>query len=125
MTGDCSPWRNPRALSIILLVFLSGGIAGALGMRFGLHQMLHRSGPYWKEGGKDISLQKFKKELNLTPQQEHEMESILDDFMMYYQTLQAQMEEVRATGKNRVLRILNEEQKQKFERMLNEMSAKR
>lgn len=126
MTAPCeAPWRNPRVLSVVILVFLCGAVAGALGMRLGLHQAMHKPGLYWKEGGKDISLQRFKKELNLTPQQEKDMEGVLDDFMMYYQTLQAQMDEVRAAGKSRILRILNNDQKQRFERMLNEMQARR
>lgn len=126
MNGPCeASWRNPRVLSILALVFLAGATAGAVGMRLGIHQSLHKNGPYWKEGGKEISLQRFKKELSLTPQQEKDMEGVLDDFMMYYQTLQAQMEEVRSAGKSRILRILNEGQKQRFERMLNDMQARR
>lgn len=127
MIGNCrASWRNPRVLTVLALVFLTGAVAGALGMRIGLHQALHRTtGPYWKDGGKEISLQRFKKELNLTPQQERDMEGVLDDFMMYYQTLQAQMDEVRAAGKTRIMRVLNDDQKQRFERMLNEMQARR
>ncbi len=84
----------------------------------------HKPGPYWQEGGREISLQRFKKELDLTPQQATEIETVLDDFVMYYQTLQAQMDDVRATGKNRILKLLREDQKQKFVRMLNDLQAK-
>jgi Spy/CpxP family protein refolding chaperone len=62
--------------------------------------------------------------LKLTPQQAEEIGTILDDFMMYYQTLQAQMDEVRASGKDRILKILTPEQREKFGRMLSELQAR-
>jgi hypothetical protein len=117
-----APWLNPRILYTLLCVFLSGAAAGALAMKLSAPQ--HRGGPWWKEDGREISLQRFRKDLNLTPQQASEMETVLDDFMMYYQTLQAQMDDVRATGKSRILKILNGEQKQKFEKMLGEIQNK-
>jgi Spy/CpxP family protein refolding chaperone len=117
-------WQNPRVLTFLFVVFLCGATVGALAMRFGLHQAMHRSGPYWREGGKEISLQRFKKDLSLTPVQEQQMETVLDDFMMYYQTLQQQMDEVRASGKDRIIRILSDDQRKKFERMVSELQAK-
>jgi hypothetical protein len=118
------PWKNPRIIYTLLFVFLSGAVAGAVSARFGLNPERHRSGPVWKEGGKDITLQRFKDVLSLSPKQAGEIEIVLDDFMMYYQTLQAQMDDVRATGKVRIMKILTDEQKQKFERMLSELQAK-
>jgi hypothetical protein len=121
---DGAPWRNPRVVYTLLFVFLSGAAAGALAMRFSVSPERHRSGPTWREGSREISLQKFRKELNLTAGQEREMETVLDDFVTYYQTLQAQMDDVRATGKQRILRILKDEQKQKFEKMIEELQNK-
>src|ERR671930_543334 len=92
-------WRNPQILFTLSMVFLSGVIVGGLLMRFGVHGLLHKPQPYWQEGGKQVSLQRLTKELNLTKPQAEQLEMILDDFVMYVQTLQAQMDEVRATGK--------------------------
>jgi hypothetical protein len=119
-----APWQNPRILYTLLCVFLSGALFGALAMRFTISPERQRGGPYWKEGAREISLQKFKKELDLTPEQAREMETVLDDFMMYYQTLQAQMDDVRATGKQRIMRLLREDQKQKFEKMIGDIQSK-
>jgi hypothetical protein len=119
-----APWRNPRILYTLVCVFLCGAVAGAVTMRFGFSPERHVGGAYWKEGAREISLLKFRKELDLTPVQEKEMESVLDDFMMYYQSLQAQMDDVRATGKSRILKILREEQKTKFEKMIGEIQTK-
>jgi uncharacterized membrane protein len=117
-------WQNPRVLCILLLVFLCGATAGALTVRLGASPSARRAGPYWKEAGKEISLERFRKELDLTPEQTRQMEAELDDFMMYYQMLQAQMDEMRSNGKARVLRILNGDQKKKFEKMLSDLQSK-
>ena len=116
-------WQNPRVLLTLLLVFLSGSLAGALAMRYGVHPTIHRAPPAWTEGGREISLQRFEKELRLSPDQSRNMERILDDFMMYYHSLQAQMDEVRADGKERIMRILDPEQKKRFEQMLGELQV--
>jgi hypothetical protein len=123
---DRAPWQNPRIIYTLLFVFLSGAAAGALAMRFSILPERHGrvGGPSWKEGPREISLQKFRKELDLSPDQEREMETVLDDFVTYYQTLQAQMDDVRATGKQRILKILKGDQKQKFEKMIGELQNK-
>ena len=122
-----APWRHPRIIYTLLAVFLAGAAAGALVTKLTathVRGIRAASDPTWREGSKEISLQKFKKELDLTPEQTVEMERILDDFVMYYQTLQAQMDDVRSVGKHRILKILREEQKQKFGKMIEELQSK-
>ena len=97
----------------ITFVFLAGVIAGAMAMNLGAHKWLHRTVPFWTEGGKEISLQRWKKELDLSPEQSQEMALILDDFGTYYRN-------VLSDGKARILRILNEDQKRKFDKLLAE-----
>ncbi len=118
-------WQNPRIVLLLSLVFLCGAVSGALFFRiaYGAPPSA-KVGSYWKEGGREISLQRFKKELNLSPQQAAEIESVLDDFVMYYQMLQTQMDDVRGNGKSRIVQALTPEQRQKFERMLDEMQSK-
>ena len=120
-----SPGRNPKIVCLLLMVFLSGSAAGAFSLRYYYRQQSKNvNSPYWREGGKDISLQKFRKELDLTDDQAKEVELVLDDFMKYYQTLQAQMDEVRANGKERILQILNPGQKERFGRMMSDLQSK-
>jgi hypothetical protein len=94
-------------------VFLAGVLAGAVAMNLGAHKMLHRNVPFYTEGGKEVSLQRWKKDLDLTPDQAAQMTVILDDFAMYYRN-------VLSDGKARILRILNDDQKRKFDRLLAE-----
>ncbi|MBI4903804.1 MAG: hypothetical protein HY820_09220 [Acidobacteria bacterium] len=122
--SDHPTWQNPRILCILLLVFVCGAMAGAVTMRLGFGKNFRYDPTYWAGDGKEISLERYRRELDLTPEQARQMELVLNDFVMYYQTLKEQMTEVRASGKNRILQILNEEQRQKFLRMLDQQSKK-
>ncbi len=123
--SDHPAWQNPRILCILLLVFVCGAMAGAVTMRYGFGRTFRYDANYWNQDGKEISLERYRRELDLTPEQARQMELVLNDFVMYYQTLKEQMSEVRASGKNRILQILNEEQKQKFLKMLDQQSRGR
>mgnify|MGYP005848783223 CR=1 FL=1 len=126
MSAPAHPtWRDPRILLILLLVFLCGSLAGALAMRYGVHAQTHSQAPYWSEAGKEISLQRLQRELALSEKQSEEIALVLDDFVKYMHSLQVQMDEVRADGKQRILLVLNNEQKQKFQEMLSELSEKK
>jgi hypothetical protein len=39
--SDRPTWQNPRILTTLVLVFLTGAMAGGIGMRAGLHKKLH------------------------------------------------------------------------------------
>jgi hypothetical protein len=122
MMMDRAPWQNPRVLVTLLLVFLSGAAAGALVMRYAGPQ--HRRIVWSNPDGRELSMQKFRKDLDLTPDQARRLETILDDFLMYYQSAQAQMDDVLATGKKRILTVLREDQKQRFEKMIGDLQTR-
>ncbi|MGB9605029.1 MAG: hypothetical protein ACP5U2_15390 [Bryobacteraceae bacterium] len=124
MKPGCAAYlRNPRVLLTLLLVFICGAAAGVAAMSIAGHRLQNPQRLSWKEGGKQVTLERLKKELDLTPQQAAELERVLDDFFTYYHTLQAQLDEVRASGKDRILRLLDEKQRQKFQRMMDEVQS--
>ena len=49
----------------------------------------------------------------------------LQGFVLYYDTLQSQMDDVRANGKSRIFSVLNPEQRRKFEKMASEVKTRR
>jgi Spy/CpxP family protein refolding chaperone len=106
--------QNPKVgiAFTLVLVFLVGAVVGALAMNLGVHKGLHRV-PFWTDPGKQISLQRLQKELDLTPDQTEQLKTALDDFSRYYQ-------DVLAIGKTSIYKILNEQQKHKFDRLMNE-----
>ena len=122
MTSDrLASWLSIRLLLTVFLIFLAGALAGALVMRFGVRALPRDSAVYYPVGDKKVALQQLTSELDLTPSQVQQLEMVLDDFVMYVQMLQAQMTEVRANGKDRILHILNDQQRPKFEQMLTEI----
>jgi len=92
-------------------------------MRSGIHDKLHRStSSYWRdEKTQFFSYDKLRKDLDLTPEQSQRLKTILDDFAKYHEDLETQMEDVRATGKNRIVQMLNPAQRQRFEQLCNQL----
>jgi Spy/CpxP family protein refolding chaperone len=106
-------WSPKLAFAVTLaLVFLCGAAAGAVAMNLGAHNFLHQPG-FDTPAGKALYFERLQKELDLTPTQSEQIQSVLNDFWLYYRT-------VLSDSKARVEQLLTEEQRQKFERMLQE-----
>jgi uncharacterized membrane-anchored protein YhcB (DUF1043 family) len=106
-------------------VFLAGVGTGMIAMRFGLHEQLH-STPAAVSSSKDAVLERYRSELKLSDEQTQKLAAVLEDYRHYYAAveeqiqdlrLRDQIEDLRATGKNRILEILNDDQRVKFEKM--------
>jgi hypothetical protein len=120
--ADRNSWQNPRILALLLLIFLCGALAGALAMRSSVHTKLHQNAGYWKASSSELfSYDNLKSQLNLSSEQSERLKTILDDFVKYHEDLETQIEDVRATGKNRIVQMLTPEQRQKFERLCNKL----
>jgi hypothetical protein len=116
-------WSHPRVLGTLLLVFLAGVTTGALAMKMAARRAaIARSGILNVD--KKAALDQFKRDLNLSPTQVEKVEIILDDFMKYVHDLQNQMDETRRHGKEQILRILNEDQRKKFEKTVAELQRR-
>ena len=118
LASERATWQNPRIFSTLLLVFLAGATTGAVSMKFGLHDILHKSTP---PASKEAVLQKFRTDLNLTPAQTDKISLVLDDYRHYYQSVQDQLDDIRATGKMRILQELDPSQRDKFQKMMGEI----
>jgi len=120
--------KNPKVIGTLLLVFLAGGAVGALTMQMGLHERLHRTvsaasvpAPAHKASTNDALVQRFKTELNLSGDQTDKIAMVLDDYRQYYQSLEDQLDDVRSTGKNRIMQILDPQQRAKFEKIVGNL----
>ncbi len=138
--AEREPWQNPRILTILMLVFVAGAATGALVMQLGLHEVLHRAsvlrGVFPQaaapvlpaptttahQAGHDAVLIRFQTELGLTGAQTEKLALVLDDYSQYYQSLQDQLDDLRASGKTRIMQLLNTEQRVKFEKMMNQLA---
>jgi hypothetical protein len=97
-------------------------------MQMGLHERLHRTvsaasvpAPPHKASTHDALVQRFKTELNLSGDQTDKIAMVLEDYRQYYQSLQDQLDDVRSTGKTRILQILDEQQRAKFEKIMGNL----
>ena len=120
--------KNPKVIGTLVLVFLAGGAMGALTMQFGLHDRMHRTVsaasapvPVHKAPTNDALVQRFKTELNLSGDQTDKIAMVLDDYRRYYQSLEDQLDDVRSTGKTRIMQILDEQQRAKFEKIVGNL----
>ena len=120
--------KNPKVIGTLVLVFLAGGAVGALTMQMGLHERLHRTvsaasvpAPEHKASTNDALVQRFKTELNLSGDQTDKIAMVLEDYRQYYQSLQDQLDDVRSTGRTRILQILDDQQRAKFEKIMGNL----
>jgi Spy/CpxP family protein refolding chaperone len=122
LAADRNSWQNPRILALLLLIFLCGALAGALAMRSSVHTKLHQNASgYWKDKPELFSYDKLKTQLNLTAEQSERLKTILDDFVKYHEDLENQIEDVRATGKNRIVQMLTPDQRKKFDALCKQL----
>ncbi len=121
MLGDGRPtWSNPRVLSILALVFLAGVFTGGAAMEYGLHKRFHSDSAFGKANREEL-LNRCRRELNLSDDQARQVAEIIDNTASYYQTLQDQLSDVKADSLSKIKALLNDEQKQKFEHMVNQL----
>ena len=122
IAADRHGWQDPRILSLLFFVFLCGAATGALTMRYGLHKLMHQQASSFNTEAVSMSYDRLKTELNLTPEQAAKLRGILDDFVVYHHDIEAQVESYRATGKNRILQILNPDQRSRFEKICDQLA---
>src|ERR1700679_4373972 len=105
---------DPKVVGVVTLalVFLCGVAAGALAMNLGVHKVMHQPAFDTPEG-KVRFFERMQKELDLTPAQSEQMQSVLNDFWQYYRS-------VISDSKSGVEQTLTEPQRQKFERLLHD-----
>lgn len=96
----------------LALVFLCGAVLGAVTMDLVVHNR-QRTPAFDTAPGKAAYFERLRRELDLTPAQAEQMESILNDLWHDYRS-------VLNDSKFRVEQVLTPDQRQKFERILQE-----
>ena len=115
-----------RATIYIVLIFLCGMLAGTVATTA------------WKNWGGSTraasrprsaqhTVAKLTRELNLNPDQTRQLNEILDETHRQYRDREDEMQSIREQGRDRIRKILNDEQRPKYEQMLakNEAGRKR
>lgn len=79
-----------------------------------LHSRMHFRRELAIEDARQFGLNRLQRELNLTPQQTKIVARELDDYAKYYQNIEEEREDVAEHGRQRILSILNDQQKKQF-----------
>jgi Spy/CpxP family protein refolding chaperone len=124
ITDPKPTWHNPRILALLLLVFLGGMACGVFATHYAIVHAAFRPSVSFRDGGRARTMAHLKQDLNLTPDQAQQIETLLEDLAKYYDNLQGQMGDFRQDGKDRIKKILTPEQQKKFDQILNEMSTR-
>jgi hypothetical protein len=115
-----------RAVFYVALIFLCGALTGTVA-----GNVWHNWAPWGAAAQADQpystqhTVERFTRELSLTPQQARELNQILDETHANYRQLEDQQEIIRQEGRTRIRQILTEGQKPKYEQMLAQIEARR
>lgn len=115
MSGNHYSWSNPRVLLTFSLIFLCGALVGAIAVTFTQSQTFVASSP--QELSRELTLTRLTTELDLTQEQQDRLRVVLDDYFQYYHALQDQLDQVKASGREKITELLTDQQKAKFEKM--------
>lgn len=110
-----------KAFAILSVVFLSGLALGAVGMRAYVLQEPTMSDQFetaLHSPESVMALEKLTEQLQLTEDQQHRIHVILDESIMNEADLLGRLREVQADGRRRILGVLTEEQRTRFDEVL-------
>ena len=115
-----------KAVGILLLVFLAGTGSGILGNR--VYQNTVQAEPIHDPSGdwhdSETALQQLQEELDLDGEQVTKVKTILDECIMMEAELLSKIKYIKADGRDRILVLLDNQQRVKFQDVLHEVSDK-
>jgi len=111
------------------IVFLLGAaLGGVLGYVFA-HRSYAAPAPLTEAQKTSQKVQRLTNELNLTPEQQKQLDEILTDVQAQYKAIHAstepQIDATRQKGRDRIRAVLTPEQKPKFEEFLKRIDEER
>jgi hypothetical protein len=110
----------------LVAVFLGGIVSGAVGVRV-YHQQIAQAGtessPIDLHAQPGVAAKHLRDKLALTEDQVAQVEDVLDQCIMREADLLMQIKQLRADARQRILELLNEEQRKKFTTVMDEVTA--
>ena len=116
-----------KAFGIIAVVFIGGVALGAMGARAYISGQLTMSEQHAEllhTPEAMVALERLSEQLALTDDQERRIHSILDECIMSEADLFGQIRDVQAEGRRRILGVLDEEQRERFEDVVLEAKTR-
>ena len=105
-----------KAFAVLGAVFLAGALLGAISMRAFEHRSVDDGQS--RDRVVEVAVAGLTAELNLSPGQVKKVQMILDESIMLEADHLAEIHKIQETGRGQILRLLDHEQRVKFERVL-------
>jgi len=119
---------NRKAMLLVFLVFVLGIALGSVGMYVVTTRVL-AARPQSSVSLPSNHMAMFTRDLNLTPDQQTQIQAILNDTRAHYATLHdkfdPEYERARHEGRQRIREVLTPEQRPKFEDLLRQIDQER
>jgi Spy/CpxP family protein refolding chaperone len=121
--------RQKAALWVAAVFLLGAALGGVVGYTFGHHRVSAANAPPTELERRARRVEQITQELTLTSQQRQQLDAILSQLHAEYKTLHeqsdAQIDQARQRGRNRIREILTPEQRPKFEAFLKRLDEER
>ena len=114
---------NRRAVFYLAMVFVLGVALGGVGTYLADEWQVfdwHRKQDYRRGIVEWLS-----RELALSPEQQNQLQTILEETGKQYERIRAEREQVRQAARQRIRAVLTAEQKPKYEELLRQIDAER
>jgi Spy/CpxP family protein refolding chaperone len=118
---------NRKAVLLVAVVFVLGICLGALGTYMVTTRVLAAHSPSARSSAGQLAL--FTRDLNLSPEQQKQIQAILNDTRARYAEIHKrddpEYDRTRQESRDRIRQVLTPEQGPKFEELLLKMDAER
>jgi Spy/CpxP family protein refolding chaperone len=120
--------RQRAALWVAVVFLLGAALGGMLGYTFA-HRSVSANARLSAQQKRTQKVEQLTREVGLTPEQAQQLDGILEEIHAEYKALHqqsdAQVDEARQRGRNKIRAILTPEQRPKFEEFLKRMDEER
>jgi len=118
---------NRKAVLMVVVLFVLGVALGSVGTYLVTTRVLAAHSPVARTANQHMAM--YTRDLNLTPDQQSQIQAILNDTRAKYASLHEKLdpeyEQVRQQGREHIREVLTSEQRPKFEELLRQMDEER
>ena len=116
------PYKN-KACALLAGVFLAGLVTGALAVRVYYSQAAKADSAHHLPTNPAEAAKHLRDDLTLSESQTAQVEDILDDCIMREADMLMQTKQIRLEARQRISALLNDEQRIKFDKVIDEVST--
>ena len=121
MTNAQVTFYKGKIAGVLSVVFLAGMGAGAVGTS--VYQRQAASAPHADSHPASLAVEHLRDELSLDSEQYAQVRGVLDECIMLEADMLTQIQLLRSDGRERIMKVLNGDQRAKFESLLHQVSS--